>query len=89
MNVGLPTALLLTSSIAININRWALGVVIYEMLAGYPPFYHNTPFEIYKLILKGEPTYPSHMAVKLCACPRRPTLLHTAANPHSSRLFFF
>ena len=32
---------------------WAVGVLIYEMLAGYPPFYANDPFEIYSKILKG------------------------------------
>ena len=39
---------------------WALGVVVYEMLAGYPPFYANNPFEIYQTILKAKPVYPSH-----------------------------
>lgn len=30
------------------VDWWALGILIYEFLAGYPPFYHNNPMEIYK-----------------------------------------
>ena len=33
---------------------WALGILIFEMLAGYPPFYAAEPYEIYTKILKGE-----------------------------------
>ena len=31
---------------------WALGVMIYEMLAGYPPFYDESQFQIYQKICK-------------------------------------
>lgn len=31
------------------------------MLAGYPPFYDENPFAIYKKILAGDVQYPSHM----------------------------
>ncbi len=30
------------------------GVLIYEMLAGYPPFYDDNPFGIYEKILAGK-----------------------------------
>ena len=27
---------------------WAFGILIYEMLVGFPPFYDHNPYKIYK-----------------------------------------
>lgn len=43
------------------VDCWALGVLIYEMLCGYPPFCDENPFGIYQKILQGRTEYPNHM----------------------------
>jgi protein kinase X len=35
-----------------------LGVLIYEMLVGYPPFFVDNPFGIYEKILTGKIEWP-------------------------------
>jgi len=45
------------------VDWWALGVLIYEMLAGYPPFYDENPFGIYQKILAGKIDFPRHFDV--------------------------
>lgn len=37
------------------------GVLIYEMLVGYPPFYDNNPFGIYEKILSGKVEWARHL----------------------------
>jgi protein kinase X len=47
-----------------SVDWWALGVLIYEMLAGYPPFYDENPFGIYQKILNGKVDFPKHIDAK-------------------------
>ena len=35
------------------VDWWALGILIYEMVAGFPPFYDESPVKIYEKILSG------------------------------------
>uniref|UniRef100_A0A6B2LAD0 Protein kinase domain-containing protein n=1 Tax=Arcella intermedia TaxID=1963864 RepID=A0A6B2LAD0_9EUKA len=42
------------------VDWWALGVLLFEMFAGYPPFFGQHPFEIYEKICEGVFKFPSH-----------------------------
>jgi len=43
------------------VDWYALGILIYEMLAGYPPFYKEDHVELYEQILEGKYSFPSHI----------------------------
>jgi len=43
-----------------GVDWWALGILIYEMLAGYPPYYAESPFEIYQKILSAQLEFARH-----------------------------
>uniref|UniRef100_A0A673NHQ0 cAMP-dependent protein kinase n=1 Tax=Sinocyclocheilus rhinocerous TaxID=307959 RepID=A0A673NHQ0_9TELE len=47
------------------VDWWALGVLIYEMAAGYPPFFADQPIQIYEKIVSGKVRYPSHFSSDL------------------------
>lgn len=44
-----------------SVDWWSLGVLIYEMLAGYTPFYDTTPMKTYEKILSGKIHFPSFL----------------------------
>ncbi|ESO11321.1 hypothetical protein HELRODRAFT_158167 [Helobdella robusta] len=44
------------------VDWWALGVLIYEMAAGYPPFAADQPIQIYEKIVSGKVKYPGHFS---------------------------
>ncbi len=44
------------------VDYWALGVLIFEMTAGSPPFYADDPMEVYEKILSGHVPIPSYFS---------------------------
>ncbi|CAG9310851.1 unnamed protein product [Blepharisma stoltei] len=50
-----------------EVDWWALGVLLYEMLAGYPPYYDDSPFNIYQKILLGRLIFPPHFDDVICS----------------------
>ncbi|KAL0237793.1 hypothetical protein GEMRC1_012267 [Eukaryota sp. GEM-RC1] len=44
-----------------SVDWWALGILIYEMLAGYPPYTGKTPYAIYESILSNKLSFPRHV----------------------------
>ncbi|CAG5124339.1 unnamed protein product, partial [Candidula unifasciata] len=42
-----------------SVDYWGLGILIYEMIAGYVPFDHKTPIKLYEMIVECKVTYPS------------------------------
>lgn len=42
-----------------EVDFWSLGVILYEMIIGYPPFYHDNQVELCRLIMRGQLTFPS------------------------------
>lgn len=48
-----------------SVDWWALGVLIFEMTAGHPPFFAKDPMKIYEKIVAGKFTPPNHFSKNL------------------------
>ncbi|KAI9478624.1 MAG: camp-dependent protein kinase 8 [Benjaminiella poitrasii] len=44
------------------VDYWALGVLIFEMLAGIAPFYDDNQFKLYEKIVACDPVYPDYFS---------------------------
>lgn len=41
------------------------GVLIYEMISGWPPFFHDNPMKVYEKIISGKVNYPESFSKPL------------------------
>ena len=71
-------------------SRWALGVLVYEMVAGYPPFYDEDRVAMFKNICHVKYTFPSSFG-KARAAPQRSSLRKSDSRmpsvPHAARQY--
>lgn len=47
------------------VDWWAFGILLFEMLAGYPPFFDDSPFGTYQKVLAGVFEVPRHFDSKV------------------------
>jgi serine/threonine protein kinase len=48
--------------VVVFVRRWAVGVLIYEMVAGYPPFYDEDRVTMFKNICHVKYSFPQHFS---------------------------
>ncbi|OMJ76529.1 hypothetical protein SteCoe_24106 [Stentor coeruleus] len=46
------------------VDWWAFGILVYEMLVGYPPFYDHNPYKIYKKVVQCEYSIPEGLSLQ-------------------------
>ncbi|KAJ8099323.1 kinase-like domain-containing protein [Lipomyces tetrasporus] len=44
-----------------SVDWWSLGILVFEMLTGYTPFYDQTPMRTYEKVLQCEVRYPNYI----------------------------
>lgn len=55
----LAPELILSKGYGFSVDWWSFGVLLYEMSAGYPPFFANEPMKTYEKIVAGRYRCPS------------------------------
>lgn len=63
------------------VDWWALGILIYEFLTGYPPFWHQNPIEIYKQIVEKPVIFPQEPPIS----PEAQDIIRSFCNADRSR----
>ncbi|KAI7838861.1 hypothetical protein COHA_007362 [Chlorella ohadii] len=60
------------------VDWWAVGVLIYEMVAGYPPFYQEDRVAMFRAICSTDFKYPAHFSKELRDLVKRLLVRSTA-----------
>ncbi|XP_072383949.1 cAMP-dependent protein kinase catalytic subunit 1-like [Diabrotica undecimpunctata] len=58
----LAPEIILSQGYNFSVDWWSLGVLIYEMCAGFPPFYAKDHMKLYERIVTGKFTCPPHFS---------------------------
>ena len=56
------------------VDYWSIGILIFEMLSGMPPFYDDNPMITYTKIFAGKITWPKTINSTAKATPNAPCL---------------
>jgi len=46
-----------------GVDWWTLGILLYEMVCSFPPFYDEIPINTYRKIIKGKPRFPRFCSI--------------------------
>jgi serine/threonine protein kinase len=47
-----------------SVDWWSVGILLYEMLRGYTPFYSKNVALLQKMIIENKPTFPSYFSAE-------------------------
>lgn len=55
---------------------WTLGILLYEMLVGIPPFFHKNKHQMFYLIQEADVTFPDPVKHKIYVSPNAQSLIN-------------
>lgn len=59
-----------------TVDLWTLGILLYEMLVGIPPFFHKNKPQMFYLIQEAEVTYPDPVKHKINVSAKAQSLIN-------------
>lgn len=68
---GITVKILAKCNNDMHSRRWAVGVLLYEMLAGYPPWQDGNTYAVYRAVLGGRLSFPAHFDPDAKVTPSR------------------
>ncbi|KAG6448737.1 hypothetical protein O3G_MSEX005684 [Manduca sexta] len=61
----LAPEIILSKGYGMSVDWWSLGILLFEMSAGHPPFFASDPMRIYEKIVAGKYRCPGHFSIEL------------------------